>query len=446
MSFLDNLLSNADLITANMTISFGPGIFETKGFGSQSANAIWFPRSGQRFIGSGINQTILRLVKAQAEDSSLNRGWMAPFYSVEPLAEVEISDMTIDCNLARQPALDHADKPNRITVSAIVFSIATQTSIRRVRVINWGPHTPTIVNGNVGEDLAQECFPIYIDPPYPPPEHPNNVVEDCIWEQPDLCPARESTLVNAKAIPMATVRNCYFNCDMTTGQAQPVISVLKIDYTASEVTLRTKWPHNMRKGDEVLIAGSPVASFNSRFQLDFDPPDYMTLKFSKSGSSGEPNGPNVTAERHVPVAMLIDSITSSGGVATLVTKVAHRRLTDDYIRVSGAEVNGGPDNAYNGSFKATRVNDTTLTYPIGQSLAAAAGEMWLDRWSSAHVVITGVQEHDAAPGDQFYEATYDTAGPALQCTRRPGPCQGDQGAGIHRRICESEWVVRSPRD
>ncbi len=68
---------------------------------------------------------------------------------------------------------------------------------------------------------------------------------------------------------MATVRNCYFNCDMTTGQAQPVISVLKIDYTASDVTLRTKWPHNMRKGDEVLIAGSPVASFNSRFKLDF---------------------------------------------------------------------------------------------------------------------------------------------------------------------------------
>ncbi len=86
--------------------------------------------------------------------------------------------------------------------------------------------------------------------------------------------------MNAKAIPMATVRNCYFNCDMTTGQAQPVISVLKIDYTASDVTLRTKWPHNMQKGDEVLIAGSPVASFNGRFKLDFDPPDYMTLRFS----------------------------------------------------------------------------------------------------------------------------------------------------------------------
>ncbi len=276
---LDNLLSDVNVMAENMTIHFGPGIFETKGYGAQSANAVWFPRSGQWFIGSGIHQTTLRLVEAQAQDSSLNRGWMAPFYSGGTLMmEVEISDMTIDCNLARQPALDIKDQPNLITASAIVLSPASQVSIRRVRVINWGPHTPTIVNGNVGEDLAQECFPIYIDPPYPPPEHPNNVVEDCVWEQPDLCPARESTLVNAKAIPMATVRNCYFNCDMTTGQAQPAISVLKIDYTASDVTLRTKWPHNMQKGDEVLIAGSPVASFNGRFQLDFPLQSQPTTK------------------------------------------------------------------------------------------------------------------------------------------------------------------------
>ncbi len=33
---LDDLLANEDLITANMTICFGPGIFETKGSGAHS--------------------------------------------------------------------------------------------------------------------------------------------------------------------------------------------------------------------------------------------------------------------------------------------------------------------------------------------------------------------------------------------------------------------------
>src|SRR3972149_1508340 len=63
---LDALLRDGSKITGNMTIRFGPGVFETKGNGFNPADSTkaWSPKAGQRFIGSGMAQTTLRLVKA----------------------------------------------------------------------------------------------------------------------------------------------------------------------------------------------------------------------------------------------------------------------------------------------------------------------------------------------------------------------------------------------
>lgn len=59
---LDELLRDVQKIPANMTIRFGPGIFRTRGgLGSSHPTAGWLPRSGQKFIGSGMYQTVLQL-------------------------------------------------------------------------------------------------------------------------------------------------------------------------------------------------------------------------------------------------------------------------------------------------------------------------------------------------------------------------------------------------
>src|SRR5580765_2929891 len=96
-TFLDDLLANRNgtrtSITENMTIRFGPGIFQTKGFGNISALG-WQPFSGQRLIGSGIHQTTLQLVKAQGfSDSGSFQGVISTNANV---SDIEISDMTLD--------------------------------------------------------------------------------------------------------------------------------------------------------------------------------------------------------------------------------------------------------------------------------------------------------------------------------------------------------------
>jgi hypothetical protein len=62
-TLLDDLLNS--LTIPNLTLRFGPGIFQTKGALRRSVNPPggWLLQSGTRIVGSGMNQTTLQLVK-----------------------------------------------------------------------------------------------------------------------------------------------------------------------------------------------------------------------------------------------------------------------------------------------------------------------------------------------------------------------------------------------
>src|SRR5688572_11078091 len=95
---LDTIL--ADPALAGATIHFGPGLFRTRGFNGARSTVV--VRSRQRWMGAGMYSTTLQLVD----------GVPKPGFPTDRLAVVgaqpwvdgfEISDLTLDANLSRQP-------------------------------------------------------------------------------------------------------------------------------------------------------------------------------------------------------------------------------------------------------------------------------------------------------------------------------------------------------
>lgn len=168
---LDDLLNDVEKIAANMTIRFGPGIFRTRG-GHGSSHAInigWLPQSGQKFIGSGMYQTVLQLSDT-AYDTLGNEvpGEKIPIFgnNLPILDGLEVSDMTLDCNLSRLPVPSSPPGIKHPPIAVIGAELyGNHIAFRRVRVINWGTFTPGYIYGVVfkkGE--SHECFPLFIAP------------------------------------------------------------------------------------------------------------------------------------------------------------------------------------------------------------------------------------------------------------------------------------------
>jgi len=172
------------------TVRLGPGVFPTaRGF-------LWLPKSGQRIVGSGMFATIIRLVLASPQSGQsqyvfgLTRTALSGF---------ELSDLTIDCNLAGQPNTGSDEYP-RIAEGGINLH-GSDILIRRVRVINFGTNTPIWEYGQSTPPASWECFPLSVAfaRPLDNPAPKNCVVEDCIVEQPALNNARETTCINLSA-------------------------------------------------------------------------------------------------------------------------------------------------------------------------------------------------------------------------------------------------------
>jgi hypothetical protein len=248
-TLLDGVLSNATLITDGMTLIFGPGVFQTKGLGAQAAG--WSVRNQTRIIGSGINSTVLQLLGAQPAASGTAR--VAIISSSGIATDVEISDLTLDVNLSRQPKA--ADGSNALICGQGVLIYGNNIVIRRVRVINWGTYTSLQVANSL------ECFPLYIeaqDPVDSPEPQGSNVLEDCIVEYPALSPAREATLTNVHTSIFGTTpkflrirstcRNNYINGDAVAGTRELATDVASIAYASSVMTVATRWAASAARG------------------------------------------------------------------------------------------------------------------------------------------------------------------------------------------------------
>jgi hypothetical protein len=168
---LDTILANETLVPANTVVRFGPGIFLTRGFSLNVApgTIIWRIRGGQQLRGAGLGQTTLQLVDYSPYDEEDPANFWASVVGTEAeVADVEISDMTLDANLSRQPKTEG----KRIRTQCIQLLNAANVRVRRVRCVNWGTNTQGL-----------EGFPIYIAGFSANPSE--NVVEDCVLEQPD---------------------------------------------------------------------------------------------------------------------------------------------------------------------------------------------------------------------------------------------------------------------
>lgn len=97
-------------------------------------------------------------------------------------------------------------------------------------------------------------------------------------------------------------------------------------------------------------------------------------------------------DRPVPIG----SITISGGVATVTTRVPHHRSNGDQVVIAGAVENGSTRSAYNGTYPISGVSPSQplqFTYnPVGYDGLSVpttnpTGEMWVDRSSSHPIPI-----------------------------------------------------------
>src|SRR2546423_2684242 len=105
------------------TILLGPGTVETRGYSDVALNGghpTWQPKAGMKILGSGIDVTFLKIVNAGFYNNSyLQRGLYfaigATFGNV--VHYVEVSDLTIDCNLRNQPPSPKDRKSTRLNSS-----------------------------------------------------------------------------------------------------------------------------------------------------------------------------------------------------------------------------------------------------------------------------------------------------------------------------------------
>lgn len=310
-------------VSANSIIHIGAGVFETKGMTASIPS--WEPKSGQKIIGAGRANTFLKLVNAAWPE--LDYMVIAPRFYAAFLEDVEVSDMTLDCNIAGQPG--------QLVCCGAILIKGRHLRFRRLRAINFSTQTTAYV----------ENFVISIGAAHPESgkEGVNCVIEDCIAEAPGLNAAHNSSVFTT-----------------LTGET-PKDGLMGWHRAYS---IRHCWY------DGTLV------------------------------------------DRPVPIS----SITISGGVATVTTRVPHHRSNGDQVVIAGAMENGSTRSAYNGTYPISGVSPSQplqFTYnPVGYDGLSVpttnpTGEMWVDRSSSHPIPIQSLIKD---PGDST-AAILTTHGP-----------------------------------
>lgn len=437
-SKLDNLLMLAGgKIGPNTVINLQPGIFRTNGFSALTGTG-WQVQTGQKFRGSGMYQTTIRLQLGASDyvTNFLPASFWALAGQIDAfLHDVEVSDLTIDLNLQNQPNGLNG-KPPLIMVAAISL-FGSNMKVQRVRVINFGTRTPNSVDG-VAVNSA-ECFPITIGGLVGSSSAYNAQIDRCVFEQPYHSNARETTCALLAAGTDKTnnfptrnegIRRCYFNMDYVNPTPAPATRVRDIKRrpdsgTAVIATFETDYPHNVVEGDFVEISGSNNGNYNGRYEVTggVTPPDgnvdgsSRILEVKYDPDPGTPTGGYITLQQSLPPTMRVASITYSAltGRATVTTNDKHNRRAGNWVVITGAQ-----QAQYNGTFVVDNGSNPNNRYtfeyvphsaPEIAPPTPATGEIWLDRRSSHFVKVKTIEKTGAQ------EATITTDGPHL---RKPG--------------------------
>jgi len=163
-SSLKTVLTDTSKIPPSSCIHFLPGTFNV-------TNGI-VPLAGWKLRGAGIDVTTLKFTPGQSGIEAAVVGATSGYVAKDG---VEVSDMTVDCNLQAQTNFcTHA-----------VSIAGNNTRISRVRAINWGTTTSN-----------NECFVLNINSHSQNGAKTNCVIEDCVVEQAaPVTHARETTAI-----------------------------------------------------------------------------------------------------------------------------------------------------------------------------------------------------------------------------------------------------------
>jgi len=332
-----------------LTIRLGPGTFQTKGWAANFF-ACWTPRSDWRIVGSGIDVTVLQLIEA----SIANEHYFAIgnfVYTPEVrLDEFEVSDLTVDCNLAGQP-VPAGQTFAPVTCGAIQAG-GRHIRIRRVRAINFGcqaaPECFVITSAFARADLTEavDC-----------------VIEDCVVERPSLNDVFMTTCLSMSAGEIAStgvmayhracvIRNCVVDCEY---KDKPV-RISQISIFMGVATVTTVLPHGRNDGDWVRISGAVLAgSTNNSFNGSYSISNVTAYEFKYTPNPAQSTSPTgeIWLGKFPSFPVAISQLTRSGTgpyTVTITTATPHFRVVGGNVVVSLAAPLG-----YNGSFTVTAV-------------------------------------------------------------------------------------------
>jgi hypothetical protein len=118
-------------LPVNTKVHLGPGTFSTRGY-ADGVSGGWQPKPGMKIVGAGIDVTVLKLAAMQTSN--------AQFYAIghdlvsggqaNLMDSVELSDLTIDCNVGGQGGTNVACGAVRL--------MGNHVRIQRVKARKWG--------------------------------------------------------------------------------------------------------------------------------------------------------------------------------------------------------------------------------------------------------------------------------------------------------------------
>jgi len=333
-----------------LTIRLGPGTFQTKGWAA-TFFACWTPRSDWRIVGSGIDVTVLQLIEASIANEHYFAIGNFAYTPATRLDEFEVSDLTVDCNLAGQPV------PAGLTFAPVTCGAiqagGRHIRIRRVRAINFGcqaaPECFVITSAFARADLTEavDC-----------------VIEDCVVEQPSPNSIHQISCLSMSSGEIAStgvmayhracvIRNCVVDCEY---KDRPV-PISQITFSGTGATVTTRTPHGRAANDWIrvsgaLVNGSASNPFNGSFQITAVTPP-LQFQYTMAATPAAPPLGDMWVGRFPSFPIAISQISRTGAgptTVTVTTPIPHFRVPGNNVVINGAAPSG-----YNGSFVVTAV-------------------------------------------------------------------------------------------
>jgi hypothetical protein len=339
-----------------VAVRLGPGTFETRGYTNRSA-VVWSPpQNGMRLAGSGMEVTVLRLVRAVGDLGTYNligTGYGNTLDLKHP--GFEAVDFTLDSNIAGQPS-------QAVECGAIGVA-GSNTRLCRIRAINFGT-----------EVQPNECFVLSAalgKPAYP--ERVNCWIAECIVEQPGFSNALETTCIDMVTAEDGTagvmsyhracvIRNCYVNCEYRSSPV-PISSVTT---SAGVATVNTRVPHGRQVDDwvrisGVILGGSMNNSFNGAYQISATPSiDSFQYTPNPAQESNPETGRDMWLGRWPSQVIAITAISAPPMtppyISTVTTATPHFLTPLQTVLIENV-----PIPAYNGNFQVTVLSSSQFS-------------------------------------------------------------------------------------